>query len=157
MALTTALANANSYALTSTSLSYAHVWSPSWRWGHGVWGVLSYMRSSGPAGGATIDICSVSLFGFVFLASLPSLQAALIELKPTIDLGSILRDLGDLHAMWSLLFLLPNLRWFYGFSPSNTFLLLLLVSWLLSVNVPLLSSSTLAFSSHVCLYLEPQP
>lgn len=93
-------------------------WSPSWRWGHGVWGVLSYLSEViRPAGGATIDICSVWSVGCRFPQLSPAFPPSCTEsrLKPTIDLGSILRDLGDLHAVWSLLFLLPNLRWFLWF------------------------------------------
>jgi len=37
------------------------------------------------------------------------------RMRPMIDLGSMLRDLGDLHATWSLFFLLPRLRWFLWF------------------------------------------
>ena len=71
------------------------------------------------------------------------------RMRPVIDLGSILRDLGDLHATWSLLFLLPNFRWFLFSLLPDTFLLLHFVSWLLSVNIPLLSSSTLVPSVHM--------
>lgn len=67
--------------------------------------------------GATIDICSVWSVGCRFPQLSPAFPPSRTEsrLKRTIDLGSILRDLGDLHAVWSLLFLLPNLRWFLWF------------------------------------------
>ena len=80
------------------------------------------------------------------------------RMRPMIDLGSMLRDLGDLHATWSLFFLLPSLHWFYGFSPSWHF-----SSAPFRLLAPLCKYSSAqlicscAFSSHVCLYLEPQP
>lgn len=66
----------------------------------------------------------------------------------------------DPQAMWTFLFLLASLNRFYGFSSSyhlTSALFCLLVSWLLSVNPLLLSSSSRAFRSHVWIYLEPRP